>query len=203
MRRVYAGVWWCSLWTASAASAQRIDLDASVGYSSAAWRTTLASQWRLPVGPRLTLGTGVRLTHYQGERASFRNQGDISPTVPDQLSIDPAVWGLNLMVSAQARVLGRVAVGANIDLVGVAVGPTRQQGAVTIEPARGSLLRYGNRDRGSLNSEFFVAVAVDPRIEVRGGMSHYVVGYHAQGGSTSTRYLRFENVPFVGVRWYR
>ena len=143
------------------------------------------------------------MSYYEGESASFRNQGAISPTLPDQLPIDPAVWGLNVMVSAQARVLGPLAVGANIDLVGVAGGAQRPQGTVTLEPARGSLLLYGDRDRGSLNSEFYVAVPVGQRIEVRGGMSHYVVGYHAQDGATSTRYLRFDTVPFVGVRWRR
>ena len=160
IRRVHAIVLWCSLWTAPAASAQRIDLDASVGYSSAAWRAAVGSQWRLRVGSRLTLGTGVRLSYYEGESASFRNQGAILPTLPDQLPIDPAVWGLNVMVSAQARVLGPLAVGANIDLVGVAGGAQRPQGTVTLEPARGSLLLYGDRDRGSLNSEFYVAVPV-------------------------------------------
>ena len=201
IRRVHALVLWCGLGMAPAASAQRFDLDASVGFGSAAWRAAVGSQWRLSVGSRLTLGAGLRLSFYQGESASFSNQGAISPTLPEQLPIDPAVWGLNVVVSAQARLVGPVAVGANIDLAGVAGGPQRPQGTITLKPALGSLLLFGDQDRGSLNSEFFLAVPVSQRIEIRAGMSHYVVGYDAEDGATSTRYLRGETVPFVGVRW--
>jgi hypothetical protein len=185
------------------ASAQRIDLDASVGFSGGAWRAAVSSQWRRDIGSRLTLGTGLRLTYYDGEAASYRNQRATTTTLPDRLPIDPAVWGLNVMVSARARVVGSLAAGANIDLVGVAGGPTRQLGAAKLDPARGSLFQYGDNDRGSLNSEFFLAVRVGPRLELRGGMSHYVVGYTATAGTSATRYLRFETVPFLGVRWRR
>ena len=200
-RRLIACIIWCGFGVTPPASAQGFDLDASMGYSRAAWRAAASSQWRLRLGSRLTLGTGLRLTYYDGEPASYRNQGQTSTALSDQLQIDPAVWGFNVMVSAQARLVGSLAAGANIDLVGVAGGPTRQAGAVALEPARGSLLLYGDRDRGSLNSEFFVALPLGPRLELRGGMSHFVVGYQARDASTATRYLRFDTVPFVGLRW--
>ena len=202
-RRLLACLSWCSLGMALPASAQRIDLDASVGFSGGAWRAAVSSQWRRDIGSRLTLGTGVRLTHYDGEAASYRNQGAMTTALPDRLLIDPAVWGLNVMVSAQARLVGSLAAGANLDLVGVAGGPTRQLGAAAVKPAHGSLFRYGDNDRGSLNSEFFLAVSVGRRLELRGGMSHYVAGYTAAAGTSATRYLRFETVPFLGVRWRR
>lgn len=204
-RRLLACLSWCMLAMARPASSQRIDLDASVGFGGGAWRAGVSSQWRHDIGgSRLTLGTGLRLTYYAGEPANYRNQGATTTTLPDMLLIDPAVWGLNVVVSAQARVAGPLAVGANIDLVGVAGGPTRQLGAATLEPARGSLFQYGDNDRGSLNSEFFLATRVGPRLEVRGGMSHYVVGYAATAGtSATTRYLRFDTVTFLGVRWRR
>jgi len=199
--RLIACIIWCGIGVTRPALAQGFDLDASMGYSTGAWRAAAGSQWRLSLGSRLTLGTGLRLTFYDGERATYRNQGLTSTALPDQLPIDPAVWGLNVMVSAQARLVGPFAAGANIDLVGVAGGPTRQVGAVALEPARGSLLLYGDRDRGSLNSEFFVALPAGSRLELRGGMSHYVVGYRARDGSAATRYLRFDTIPFVGLRW--
>lgn len=202
-RRLLSCLSWCSLGMALPASAQRIDLDASLGFSGGAWRAGVSSQWRRDIGSRLTLGTGLRLTYYDGDAASYRNQGATTITLPDRLAIDPAVGGLNVMVSAQARLVGSLAAGANIDLVGVAGGPTRQLGVAKLKPARGSLLLYGNNDRGSLNSEFFLAVRVGPRLELRGGISHYVVGYTATAGTSATRYLRFDTIPYVGVRWRR
>lgn len=200
-RRLLACFGWCTIGAALPASAQQVDLDGSLGVSDRTWRVALASQWRLTVGSRLTLGTGLRLTHYNGEPSSYRNQGAVNAALPERLDIDPAVWGLNLIVSAQARVVGSLAAGANIDLIGVAAGPSRQSGTADVKPSRGSLLLYGDNDRGSLNSEFFLAVAVGRRIELRGGLSHYVTGYRASDGTIATRYLRFETVPFLGIRW--
>jgi len=202
-RRLLVLLTWCCIRIPLQASAQLLDLDVSAGFGGGAVRAAASGQWRRDIGSRLTLGTGLRLTHYDGEAASYRNQGATTTALPDRLPIDPAVWGLNVMVSAQARLAGSFAAGANIDLVGVAWGPTRQLGAAALEPAGGSLFRYGDNDRGSLNSEFFLAVRVGPRLELRGGMSHYVVGYTATTGTSATRYLRFDTVPFLGVRWRR
>lgn len=201
LRRLCATIAWCSLAGAPPASAQRFDLDGSLGYGDRAWRAAVASQWRLPLGSRLTLGSGVRFSYYAGESSQFRNPGATTPSLTVELPIEPSVWGINLMVSAQGRLVGSLAGGANIDLGGVAAGPVRQAGGVELRPARGSVLLLGERDRGSLNSEFFLALPLGACLELRGGLSHYVVGYHARDGTTSTRYLRFETVPFVAARW--
>ncbi len=181
------------------AEAQRFDVDGSVGWSSSAWRLAASAEWHPWPGNRLDLSAGVRLSYYQGDAKSYRNQGPVTSELPDRLLIDPSVWGLNLMVSGRLRLFRRLAFGANIDLAGVAGGPERP-GAVTLKPARGSLLLYGDRDRGSLNSEFFLAVTVSDGLEVRGGASHYVVGYRASDGAADTRYLRFDTVPFLALR---
>ncbi|NOT06956.1 MAG: hypothetical protein HOP28_02000 [Gemmatimonadales bacterium] len=196
-----AVVSWVTLGGAIPALAQQIDLDASAGAGKGAWRAAASGQWRLAAGSRLTLSTGLRLTYYAGKPASYRNQGSITATLPDRLEIDPAVFGLNVMIGAKLRLVKFLSAGANIDVAGVAAGPARQESGVALRPARGSLLLYGDNDRGSLNSEFFVAAAVGSRLEFRGGMSHYVVGYRATQGAAATRYLRFDTVPFVGVRW--
>jgi hypothetical protein len=91
------------------------------------------------------------------------------------------------MVSAEARLAGPLAAGANIDLAGIAGGPSRPGGAARLEPARGSLLLYGDNDRGSLNSEFYLGVALGRGLQVWGGASHYVVGYAASAASAQTR----------------
>ncbi len=193
----------CTIGLSVPAAAQGIDLDASVGLNSAAWRAAVSSQWHYHVGSRLTVGTGLRLTRYGGEVASFRNVGTTTTDLPDRLPIDPVICGINVVVSAEARVVGSLTAGANLDLIGVAAGPSRNVGAAAVKPARGSLFQYGNSDRGSLNSEFFGAVALGPRVELRGGMSHYVVGYTATAGASATRYLRFEDTWFLAVRLRR
>ncbi len=180
---------------------QRLDLDGSFGYGSDAWRASLSSQWRLSVGSRLALGAGARLTYYAGEAGEYRNQGATAIALPATLEIDPSVWGLNLMVSGQVRLIRRLIAGANIDVAGIAGGPDRSAGGASLEPAPWSLLLYGDDDRGSLNSEFFLGYDLDDRFQLRGGVSHYVVGYRASDGTTDTRYLRFDTVPFLALRW--
>lgn len=182
-------------------SAQHLEFDGSFGYRSAALRLATSGQARLSLGSRIRLGTGLRLTYYAGEPRLFRNRGSVTSAFPDRIEIDPSVLGLNLMVSAEARVVSFLAVGANIDLAGVAVGRAQPVGSAVLKPARGSLFRYGAKDRGSLNSEFFLTAAVGRGLRVRGGLSHYVVGYAAWSGSERTRYQRFSSVPFLGVGW--
>ena len=89
---------------------------------------------------------------------------------------------------------------ADIDLAGYAAGSSRRVGSVSLEPAPWSLFRYGDNDRGSLNSEFYLRVAAARRLTIRGGASHYVTGYRVSSGSKA-RYLRFDTVPFVALRW--
>jgi len=184
----------------AAAGAQQLDLDGSWGYTSEAWRAAVSSQWHLRAG-HLSLGAGLRLTRYAGREATYRNQGEVSAALPATLPIDPDVWGLNLMVSGAVPLVGPVGAGANIDLLGFAAGSSRRSGTAVVEPARGSLLLYGDNDRGSLNSEFFVMVRLGSAVGLRGGMSHYVVGYHVSSGGITTRYLRFDTVPFIAIRW--
>ena len=182
-------------------SAQQFLGDGSLGYTADAWRVAASGEWGLEVFGGVTLGAGLRLTFYGGDPRSYRNQGTTTPGLPATLSVEPAVWGVNLMVSGQARLQGPVGAGANIDLAGLAVGPSRRSGTASLEPARGSLLLYGNNDRGSLNSEFFVVVTVSGHLQLRGDVSHYVVGYGATDGTSRTRYLRFDSVPFLAARW--
>ncbi len=175
--------------------------DLSGGAGSDAWRVALSLPWRLPVGQRLVLGAGPRLTYYAGSPARYRNRGEVTAGLPSRVTVDPAVLGLNLMVLGELKLVRSVAVGANIDLAGVAIGPSRSVGGAEFAPAHGSLLLYGNADRGSLNSEFYLAVKPAPAWTIRGGFSHYVTGYRGKAGAESARYLRFDSVGFLALAW--
>jgi hypothetical protein len=186
--------------TAVPAAAQRHTWDGSLGLSGSAWRAAVGAFWQVDIGG-LRLGAGPRLTHFAGNASNYRGRGSLPAGIPSRLALAPDVWALNLAVSGQLRLAGPLAAGANLDLVGVAAGPSRIAAATRLEPSRGSLFLYGDRDRGSLNSEFFVAVTVGRQLSVRAGVSHYVTGYRIADRSASGHYLRFDTVPFLGVRW--
>jgi len=184
------------------AQAQRIDWDGSVGVSRDAWRAAATGIWRVEVGRSLRLGVGARLSRYGGESSSSRSPDEDRPAaLPLRVRLAPSVWGLNLAVEGQVRVLGPLAVGANLDLAGIATGSSRRDSGLRLEPARGSLFRYGDRDRGSLNSEYFLGLQAGSALALRAGVSHYVTGYRGTAGGVSTRYLRFDTVPFLALRW--
>ncbi len=87
---------------------------------------------------------------------------------------------------------------------GVATGPTWTAGSLSEKLQGLSYFRYGSGDHGALNSEFFVSLRVPPRVRVRGGASHYVTNYTvtdtAAVGAPSSRYQKFQRVPFIACR---
>lgn len=182
---------------------QRPLVDASIGASAESARLGVGAIWQVRLGDRIRLGAGPRLTRFSGEAHSYRTHETRPPGLASRVDIAPEVWALNLMVSAELGLAGPFELGANLDLAGVAAGPSRMAGGERLVPARGSLFLYGDRDRGSLNSEYYLGVAVTPRLRIRAGLSHYVTGYRVADGPTRPRYLRFDSVPFLALRWGR
>lgn len=179
-------------------AAQGFAWDASFGAGGGSGRAAMGMQWSLPVGP-LTLGAGTRLSYYFARERAYRNRDEVSTTLPTRLLIDPSIVGLNVRALGELTLAGPLAAGANIDLAGVALGPRRTSGSASLEVAHGSLLLLGTRDRGSLNSEFFLAFRAGRGVVLRAGVSHYVTGYRAEAGGARARYSRFDTVPFLSV----
>jgi hypothetical protein len=182
----------------------RMSWDASIGLNGDAGRFSLAAFRHLPVVPdRWSIGVGIRASAYAGAVADFRNRGTVSGMLTEHVPIDPAVYGINAAVATDLRVAGPVHLEFNLDVAGLAAGPTRHAGALEAEPATGSLFLYESRDRGSLNSELAVSLNVSPRFRLRAGSSHYVLGYTVTDRSAGTafrsRYQRFFTVPFLAV----
>lgn len=206
MRRLLIALLGCALGTTSfAAQARSLMLDASVGAKSGAQRVAL-SAWRpiFDVAGRVRLGLGLRASGYEGDTVDYENQDTVKGNLAARLPIDPSVYALNVAVFGEVDVVGRLAVGANLDVLGLAGGPTRTAGPLEAKVQAGSYFLVGTSDHGSLNSEYFAVIRVTPRVAVRGGFSHYVTDYtvtdHVAVGSPSSRYQKFETVPFVALR---
>lgn len=181
-----------------------ISLDASLGANGGAQRAAV-SVWYpvVRLDGRLHLGLGARVSAYAGDPIGYTNRGTVQGSLASSVTIDPAVYALNGAVFGELGLSNLVALGANLDFVGVATGPTRTAGSLAEKPQAFSYFRYGSADHGALNSEFFVSLRVAPRFLVRAGVSHYVTNYMvtdtAAGGAPSSRYQKFQTVPFVAV----
>lgn len=186
------------------AQVPRLSLDASLGAGGGALRAAI-STWRpfIHLGDRVEMGLGARITAYTGDPASYTNRGTVQGALAPTLTIDPAVYGLNAAGFIDVQLFGGVSAGANLDLLGFAFGSTSTVGPLRKEPQGFSYFRYGSADHGALNSEFFASVRVAPRIRLRAGLSHYVTNYEVTdtgaAGSPTSRYQRFETVPFVAL----
>lgn len=180
-----------------------LSLDVSLGANREAQRGALSIWYPLLRLWRLRLGLGGRASVYTGDPANYTIRGDAVAGRPASLAIDPAVYSLNGGVFGELGLGDRVALGANLDVLGVAAGPRRVAGSLSAKPPTLSTFRYGSADRGALNSEFFVSVRVADRVRVRAGMSHYVTDYQvtetAAPGVSPSRYLKFQSVPFAAV----
>ena len=188
---------------ADARHATVLDLTGATGptqnyASAAAWRL-----WGLDAGGRFQVGLGLRASHYFAGSSLLDNQ-----TTAGGAGIqvwDPRLTALNAAFHVRARVAGPVRLGFNLDVLGASFGPARSLEApglgagaqAQVSPVRGNLLLGGTRDRGSLNSEFYAAVALPQGLSLRVGWSHIVTAY----ATDADRYRRFRNLAALGVSY--
>ena len=133
-------------------------------------------------------GIGVRATAFfggDGVRFPVGDAARISAGAKDVLTVDrPRSFAANLFISASLRVWRGLEIGANIDLVGVGLGPgvtgayagEATNGPQSASPSRLGLLLFGKHDFGQLDSEFFLAYWLGPW-GVRAGLGHMSTEY--------------------------
>lgn len=188
--------------TPLAAQAPETDLDISYGSRDGQRRIAgMASRlWPL-FGGVLYVGGGARVTVYDGDPIDFaRVDGDAGgPT--GNVAFAPKVLGATVQVAVEVELLRGLRVGGNLDLAGYASGGDVDTPIGTAAVAGPSWFRNGSGDRGSLNSEAYLAVRLSPNLGVRGGLSHYVVGYELTSIEGTSRYQRFFDATFVAVRY--
>jgi hypothetical protein len=147
--------------------------------------------------PNLQVGYGVRLTTFVAANQYYttapskytspiQNLGTIfSKTLVE--NIDTIVtatsvsYSLNTAVRIHYTFHRKLSAGFNIDVAGMSVGPKKefnvissvfdsgQSPIVAASPTRFNLLLTSDNDIGSLNSEFYVQLAVSSRIGLRAG----------------------------------
>ena len=159
------------------------DLDVAAGLSTGTVTAALAevSAFGLLDG-RIRLGAGPRLLGtFGGDGLPFStaDAGLIAAARVETFPVSGVRTGaLNLAVSARVRVWAGLELGANIDVVGVGFGRTRPVSSGGVEtdasPPALNLLAFGRNDRGTLDSEFFVAWWFGERVALRAGASHLV-----------------------------
>lgn len=183
-----------------AAQTPRATLDVSFGADEGV-RVGISTMRTTPIFQgRGRLGVALRGNLFTGSAESFTNRGAVIGGLAPAMTIEPWVGAAALAVVAEGRLGRGWRAGMNLDVVGVALGPTRTTGTVEAKPARWSSFRYGNRDRGSLNSEFYASYDLSNRLTVRAGFSHYVLGYEATDPSFGTsRYQKFFTTSFVAL----
>lgn len=142
-------------------------------------------------------------------------RGAIGPTT-DTLSVSGTVLTLNLGVNARIDITERLYAGLNLDMFGATTGP-RENGAyratpggtakaVSTKPTGANIFAGGTGDRGSLNSEFFLAWTLNDRTALRGGLSHQLVEYDVNVEdvtSAASKFRRYANLVFVGITFTR
>ncbi|WP_156109434.1 hypothetical protein [Hymenobacter sp. APR13] len=174
-----------------------MDLTGAVGptltyASAAAWRL-----WGLDPGGRFQVGAGLRASHYFTDSYELVRQAG-----PGEASLGvlaPRLYSLNAAFHLRARVAGPVRLGFNLDAAGLSFGPDRSPTAPggQLQPTRGNLLLGGSRDRGSLNSEFYLAVSLPRGLQLRAGWSHIVTGHERD----ATTYHRFHDLAALGLSY--
>lgn len=155
---------------------------------------------------RFSFGAGLRLTQLRTGRSDQFDGRDNAKGLTLQVNA-PQLTALNAAIHLRLRLLGKrhpLAMGFNIDLAGISFGPARSallplsvppRFAYDIRPVRANLLLGNKNDRGTLNSEFYLAYKASPRLTMRAGWAHVASGY-AHGGN---RYQRFTNLAVVGL----
>ncbi len=142
----------------------------------------------------LRVGGGARFTHWQ--RLS---ELDMNPTY--RLS-EFSVSALNLFVLIEAEVFSDFVVGFNIDALGASfgkeVGLIGSQAKAT--PITTNILLGGRPDRGSLNSEYYVAYKFN-NLRFATGLSHQVTEYRATDDSAG-KLQRFFDTGFVRIDYF-
>lgn len=171
---------------------------------------------------RFRVGFGLRFTAAFGRNTNYRTApsrlakgpghpsalGLFAPTLDENLDTlrlpRTQAYSLNISGNLEYALSSRVAIGANLDLLGFTVGPDQTGTFIANSPVPSPLsgttqdarltafnaLIGDQSDRGSLNTEGYIRYRLNPRFSLRAGATLIVNEY------TTTRLLTFGNDRF-------
>jgi hypothetical protein len=135
-------------------------------------------------------GLGVRWTRLNSsEFAIYKNE-----EIVDDLSLN----AYNIAFFSEAHYNNWV-VGFNIDLLGQTSGDNSNINGTNQDPSSFNMLRGGENDEGTLNSEFWFGRRLD-NLTIRGGMAHIVTQYEGDNPKNEKR-QRFFDAFFLSAGW--
>jgi len=195
----------------------RVEAGVAAWASAMTGAVSVSHQIGLFRARRLRLGYGVRYSliartdqaEFTVAEASLIRQGIREPVLIDR----SRNHALNLAFYANYRVLPAAEAGFNIDVIGFGFGPgriadsrstdPRYQGSYAATPSSFNLFEGGKPDRGTLDSEFYVAYWFGPRAGVRAGASHEVAEYTlaAPLAFGNDRFRHSSTLAFVSFAW--
>lgn len=145
--------------------------------------------WNLTKSRKLELGVGIRFTSYFGSAKYFSSAPPalaIGNSNADSILLQsPQINALNIAINIGYRISPRLNVGFNIDAIGFSFGAKKdgfyvngnQGQAIAARPTAFNILLIDNRDRGSLNSEFYMRYFFRPNLAIKMAFQHLFTEY--------------------------
>jgi hypothetical protein len=149
------------------AQSKYLEFGLGLGSGSVSPVLGLHKDFNLGKKDKFIIGTGIRYTGYFGKDiylSSAPNDLAIEPSKTDSLlAPSPSIHALNIPINLGYKLSNKIAIGFNIDLLGVSFGPkgnpkfiaAGKQSSTEAKPTPVNILLVGNNDRGSLNSMFY------------------------------------------------
>lgn len=159
--------------------AQFVEGGAAFGSSQGSFSAGYNYIWYLGKAKRIFVGTGVRFTGFYGTNVNFTSAPPALAGKPSSedtlLAASPGVYAFNAVINIGYQFSKKFQVGFNIDAIGVSFGPAGKpafisngvSSAVSAQPTAFNLLLIGNRDMGTLNSEFYLRYGLNNKISIK------------------------------------
>ncbi len=166
---------------------------------------------------RLVLGYGARFNVYRGAREAYSAAPQYARlhSLSDSLYVERATfYSLNLALQLRYRIFPRFDIGVNTDVAGFSFGPqvTGQYvgasdpgfpDAPVARPTPYNVFLTGPRDRGTLNSEFFLVYHIRRNLDIRGGYNIFTTEYttNSRLNHGNDRFRNRNGMVFVGISY--
>ncbi|GEM_PF-3529387 len=140
----------------------------------------------------IILGGGIRATNYRSDL--YQTQSDINEVV-ESISIT----SFNLLLESQIK-WEKIFVGFNIDILGYSFQRSSriQNTNIDIKNVSFNLLRGGENDKGTLNSQLYMGYQFDS-IYTRVGLSHSAIEFEGQVVNSTVDRQNFVDTFFLAV----